>query len=345
MKRLAITLLVCVLALARAASGDAGMTLKYGLVAPPTHPNYLGAKAFAEHIQAKTHGEITVDVFPMGQLGGERSMVEQVQGGTLDIADCTTGVLSNFVPEVALFDLPFLWPSRKVAYAVTLDPEFWKIFADLFPKKGFAAIGYGENEFRDLTNTKREVRKPEDLKGLKIRVIEAPIFLDTWRALGASPVPMPFPEIYNALQQGVIDAQENPLMTSVMMKFTEVTPFATITNYSLTECIKVINLDLWQRLTPDQQAIFREASAVMIALNREENVKQTEEIVSKLEQQGKVKITRLTAEERRAFYQAVQPVYAEYEQKVGTIPNKSEYGRFAGMTYLKMIQEKIKQYQ
>lgn len=207
------------------------------------------------------------------------------------------------------------------------------------------AIGYGENEFRDLTNTKKDVRTPEDVKGLKVRVIESPIFLDTWKALGANPVPMPFPEVYNALQQGVIDAQENPILTSILMKFTEVCPYATVLNYSLTETIKLVNIDLWNRLTPAQQKIFKEGAQLAIKHNRENNMKQIAELTAKLKAEGKVKITRLTAEERAAFRKAVEPVHAEYEKKLGKVADKPEYGRFAGMTYLQMVLEKIEQYQ
>ncbi len=344
MKRsLTVSIIVCFICCL--CSTGFARTLKMGFVAPPSHPEVKAGQAFADYIKKKTNGEITIDIFPMGQLGGERSMVEQVQGGTLDMMDCTTAVLSNFVPEVLLFDLPFLWPSRGVAYSVLWDSEFFKIFADCFPKKGFVALGFGENEMRDLTNVKQEIRKPEDVKGMKIRVMEAPVYLETWQTLGASPVPMPFPEIYNALQQGVIDAQENPILTSVLMKFTEVCPYATITNYTLTETVRIVNADIWESLTPEQQEIFREGSEMMTRLNREGGMKMLAEVLVKLESEGKVKVTRLTKEERNAFREAVQPVYDKFEKKVGTIPNKEEYGRFAGMTYLKMIQEKIKQYQ
>lgn len=338
-------LLACLFVASIANIADAKMTLKYGLAPPPVHWHAKSAVLFANYVKEKTNGEITIDVFPLSQLGGERSMVEQVQGGTLDMADITTAVLSNFVPQVALFDLPFIWPSRGVAYSVLNDSEFQKIIFDLFPKKGMYAFGYGENEIRDITNTKREVRTPSDVKGMKIRVMEAPVYLDTWRALGASPVPMPFPEVYNGLQQGVIDAQENPLLTSMMMKFTEVCNYATELDYSLTATIKFVNIDLWNRLTPQQQQIFHEAAALAIKANREGSMKMTLGFFDKVKAAGKIKITNLTAAERDAFKQAVKPIFTKYEKKLGKIPNKDEYGRFAGMSYLQMVQEKIKQYQ
>jgi tripartite ATP-independent transporter DctP family solute receptor len=345
MKKLASIVVACCVLFGAGVQADATMNLKYGFIAPPTHPEVKAGQAFADYVKEKTHGEITIDIFPLGQLGGERSMVEQIQGGTLDMMDCTTAVLSNFVPQVALFDLPFLWPTREIAYSVLSDPEYFKIFADLFPERGMVAIGYGENEMRDLTNVKREVRTPADLKGMKIRVMESPVYLETWRQLGASPVPMPFPEVYNALQQGVIDAQENPILTSALMKFTEVCPYATITNYSLTETIRLVNIDLWNKLTREQQQIFRKASDMAIKMNRENGMKMLAEVTAKLEAEGKVKITRLTKEERAAFHEAVQPVYAKFEKETGTIRNKPEYGQFAGKSYLQMMQEKIKHYE
>jgi tripartite ATP-independent transporter DctP family solute receptor len=345
MKKTWILIVTVMLTFSLASGAHAKMTLKLGMPAPPTHPHTKSNVMLAEYVKAKTNGEITIDVFPMSQLGGERSMVEQVQGGTLEMADITTAVLSNFVPEVSFFDLPFLFPTRGLAYSVLNDSEFWKIISAAFPQKGFAVIGYGENEIRDFTNTKREVRKPEDIKGLKVRVMESPVYLETWKTLGASAVGMPFGEVYNALQQGVIDAQENPIMTSVLMKFTEVTPYVTILNYSLTATFKIVNLDIWNQLKPEQQEIFYQGAQMAMRAGREGSMKLTGELVAELEKSGKTKVVRLTPEERLAFRKAVQPVYDKLEGKMGTIPNKPEFGRFAGVSYLKMVQEKIEQYQ
>lgn len=319
--------------------------LKYGLAPPPAHPHAKAAQLFADYVKEKTNGEITIDVFPMSQLGGERSMLEQVQGGTLDMAGIMTAVLSNFVPATTVFDMPFIWPNRETAYKVMSDPEFKKIMFDAFPAKGFVAINYGENEFRDFTNTKREIRTPADLKGLKVRVMESPLYLETWRTLGASPIPMPFPEVYSALQQGVIDAQENPLPVSVMMKFTEVCPYVTVLNYTLAEAIKIINIDLWESLTAEEKKIFHDGAEMAIQANRAMNAETVAKYSAELEADKKVKVTKLTPEERKAFFEAVQPVYEKFESKLGTIPEKEEYGKYAGKSYLYMVQDKIKQHQ
>ncbi len=297
--------------------------IKFGHVAPPFHGQSKGVDAFAAYVKEKTNGRIDIATFPMGQLGGERSMAEHVQMGTLQIAAITTAVLQNFVPQAAILDMPFIFPDRKTAYATLDDPEVQKKIFSYFPKKGFMAIGWTENEFRDFTNNKRPVRTPADIKGLKVRVMNAPVYLDTFKQLGASPVGIPFPEIYNALQTGVIDAQENPILTSVLMKFTELTKNVTITNHCLTECIIIVSPDYWETLSPEDQQIFKEAAKVAIDTNRKVNA----ELHNKLPKSGisiaeyckknGVEVIELTPEERKAFQTAMVPVWNKYRKKIG----------------------------
>lgn len=299
------------------------MTLKFGHIAPPFHGQSKGIDAFAAYVKEKTNGAIDIKTFPFGQLGSETSLAEQVQSGTLDIASVTTAVLQNYAPQVAVVDLPFVFPDRKTAYATLDDPEVQAKLFSFLPQKGFVGIGWTENEFRDITNSKREIRKPEDLKGLKIRVMTSPIYIDTFKALGASPTDLPFPEIYSALQNGTIDAQENPLLTSILIKATEITKFVTDTDHILTECIIIVTPELWKKLTPDQQKIFSEAAKVCIKVNREVNV----ELEKKLPQSGlsveeyckknDVKVTTLTPEEREAFKKAMKTVWTTYREKIG----------------------------
>jgi len=315
-------------------NASAKIVIKFGHVAPTFHGQSVGADHFAKYVEEKSNGEIEVRTYPMGQLGGERSMAEQVQSGTLQMAAITCAVLSNFVPQAAVIPLPFVFPDRRTAYAV-LDSEIRDMLFSYFPAKGFMALGFTENEFRDLTNSKRPVRKPEDLKGLKIRLMESPVYLDTFRQMGVNPVPMPFPEIYNALQQGVIDGQDNPLYTSILMKFTEVNKFATITNHILTECPIIANLDWWNSLPAKYQKILREAAYETEIVNRGHTMqdKLSMKVMAKKDpktgkmipgpsvydvarKQG-VQIIELTSAEREAFKQAMNPVYKKYREIVG----------------------------
>lgn len=305
------------------ALADKKMELKFGHVAPPFHGQSKGADAFAEYVKEKTGGAIEIKTFPFGQLGSETSMAEQVQSGTLQMASITTAVLQNYVPQVAVMDLPFVFPNRETAYAVIDDPEWQEKIFSYLPAKGFIGIGWTENEFRDITNTKRDIRTPEDLQGLKIRVMKSPVYLDTFKALGASPIDLAFPQIYNALQNGTIDAQENPLLTSILIKATEVTKHVTNTDHILTECMIIVNPEVWKSLSDEQQKIFHEAANVAIETNRKVN-RQLEEKLPKSGlsipeycKKNGVKVIDLTPEERDAFRKTMTAVWDKYKKKVG----------------------------
>jgi len=297
--------------------------IKFGHVAPPFHGQSHGVDAFAAYVKDKTGGKIEIATFPMGQLGSERSMAEQVRSGSIQIASITTAVLQNFAPEVAITDMPFIFPDRATAYAVLDDPAVKEKIFSYLPKKGFIGIGWTENEIRDFTNTKRDVRTPEDIKGMKVRVMNSPVYLDTFKQLGASTVGIPFPEVYNALQTGVIDAQENPLLTSILMKFTEVTKHVTKTQHCVTECIIIVNPDYWNALSKEEQQIFREAADLAIKTNREVNAELHKKLpkldisIEEYCKQNGIDIINLTAEEREEFRKAMVPVWDKYRKIMG----------------------------
>ncbi len=324
MKRGVLTLLsVAITVLLCAVPAMATMTMKCGHVAPPFHGQNKGIEAFAAYVKDKTSGAVDVQNFPFGQLGGETSLADQVQSGTLELATVSVAVLQNYVPQVAITDLPFVFPDLKTAYAVIDDPEVQQKIFSYLPAKGFVGVGWTENGIRDITNSKKDIRKPEDLKGLKIRVMTSPIYIDTFKQLGASPTDLPFPEIYNALQNGTIDAQENPLMTSILIKATEITKHATMTGHILTECIIIVNKDVWNKLTPEQQKIFHEAGAIAIKVNREVNAQLSQKLpqsglsVAEYCKNNGVTVIELTKEEREAFKTATKPVWDIYRPIIG----------------------------
>lgn len=321
-----VTQVACGLAALAMISGlaaTAQASVKFGHVAPPFHGQSKGVDAFAAYVKEKTDGRIDIATFPSGQLGGERSMAEQVQSGTLQIATVTTAVMQNFVPQAAIIDMPFIFPNRATAYATLDDEELQKKFFSYFPKKGFIAIGWTENEIRDFSNNERPIRKPEDIKGLKVRVMNSPIYLDTFKQLGASPVGIPFPEIYNALQAGVIDAQENPILTTVLMKFTEVTKHVTLTQHCLTECVIVVSIDYWESLSAEDKAIFKEAAKVAIDTNRKVNAELHHKLpksnisIEDYAKANNIELIKLSDEERGAFRDAMVPVWDKYRKKIG----------------------------
>lgn len=298
--------------------------VKFGHVGPPFHGQSKGADAFAAYIKEKTGGKIDIQVFPSGQLGGELSMAEQVQSGTLQIAAITTAVMQNFVPEAAIMDMPFMFPNRATLYATIDDPQLQEKLFSYFPAKGFIAIGWTENEIRDFSNSKHPVHTPEDIKGLKVRVMNSPVYMDTFKQLGASPVGIPFPEIYNALQTGVIDAQENPILTTEMMKFTEVTKYITRTQHSVTECVIIVSPDYWETLSDQDKQIFKDAAKAAIKTNREVNAELHKHLpksgisIEEYAKKDGAEIVNLTGAEREQFRQAMIPVWDKYRTKLGS---------------------------
>ena len=181
-----------------------------------------------------------MQLFPAAQLGSERDMVEGLQLGSLEMTLTSTGPLGNFVPQVKLFNLPFLFKDSKSCYGV-LDGEIGTQIADRFPKVGIRSLGWFENGFRNITNSKIAIEKPEDAKGIKIRVMEDDVFILTMKALGASPLPMAFGELYTALEQKTVDAQENPLAVIHSSRFFEVQKYLAMTGHFYSPAMLLIS--------------------------------------------------------------------------------------------------------
>ena len=229
------------------------------------HPSIAGGEKLGQLVSQKSGGKMTVKVFAAGVLGGDVQALSAVQGGTIDFTVMNSGILQTQVKEFAIFDFPFLFLSGKQADSV-LDGPFGKKMADMLPEKGLVNLAYWELGFRQLTNSRRPVKSLEDIAGLKIRVIQSPIYLDTWSALGANPVPMPFTEVYTALEQKVIDGQENPFSVIQTSKINEVQKHLAVTNHMYNPQSLLMSKKVWDRLTKDEQKILvdsaREATAV-----------------------------------------------------------------------------------
>nr|BFE97266.1 hypothetical protein GCM10020185_78020 [Pseudomonas brassicacearum subsp. brassicacearum] len=185
-------------------------TLRFAFQNVKEHPQGQGAQKFADLLSEKSGGKIKVRLFPGGTLGGDVQTVSALQGGTLDITVLNSGILAAQAPDYAMLDFPFLFNNVEEAHAVIDGPVGQKLAAQL-DSKGLVGLGYWDLGFRNLTNSKHPVTKLEDMQGLKIRVIQSPIYLETFSALGANPVPMAFPEVYTGLEQHTIDGQEKPV--------------------------------------------------------------------------------------------------------------------------------------
>ena len=239
------------------AANAADFVFKLGHIADPENPYAKGAEKFAQLVKEKTGGKVEVQVFPSSQLGNQRDLVEGTQFGTIDFTMTSTAVLGNFLPQAAVFDLPFIFRDVQHAYKA-LDTVGMEIAEKL---QGMKLLAYYENGVRHMTNSKRPIRKPEDMKGLKIRVMEQPIYIEMIKALGGNPTPMAFGELFTALQQGVVDGQENPVGTIYDLKLYETQKYMSILNYTYSSMVHVVNKKSWDKLTPDQQKILAEESA------------------------------------------------------------------------------------
>lgn len=279
------------------------------------HPSYLALVKFGELLNEKLPGRFDVQVYANAQLGDDVRATEATQMGTLEMVCTSASPLVGLVSDFMVLDLPFIFKSEKAADAV-LDGAVGKALAAELEPKGLKLIAYYENGFRQLTNSVREVKSPADLKGLKIRTMENPIHLAAWNALGANPTPMPFSEVFTALQQKTIDGQENPIPTIYLSKFYEVQKYCTLTGHVYGPHIVLMNKKLFDSFSEDEQKIIMDAGYQSALYQRKMNRQMNTDYVDVLRKEGMI-VTELTPAQLQVFQDAVQPVYTQFEDKIG----------------------------
>ncbi len=313
MKRLAVSLCIVVLALAMASPALAGkVVLKLGHIAEPVHPYGRGADYFAKLVAEKSGGEVEVKVFPSSQLGSQKDLIEGLIFGTVDMALTGTAVLGQFQPQISLFDLPFLFKDRAHAFA-SLDSVGMELGKAL-EGKGIKLLGYMENGIRHMTNNVRPIKTPADMAGLKIRVMNNKIYVETVKALGASPTPMDFGELYSAMQQGTVDGQENPSAHIWTKRFFEVQKYASLTAHAYAPEPVLISLMSWGKMNAKQQAIVQEAAKEAVAWQRKVSEDEDKDYWDKIKATGKIEVIEV---DRAPFMAATKPVYAMFAPVVG----------------------------
>src|SRR5215207_11256136 len=235
--------------------------IKVGIGLSADHPQGQSVQKFADLVKEKSGGKVNVRLFAGGAVGNDVTMISALQGGTLEmtVPDTSTLVGIAGLKDFGLINLPFLFNKSEEADAVLDGPFGQRLIAKL-PEKGLIGLGFWENGFRHVSNSRRPITKAEEFSGLKLRVIQNPLFIDTFSALGAAAQPMPFPEVYTALEQRVVDGQENPLATILASKFYEVQKNAVLSNHIYGAFPVLISKRFWDRLTPDEQKIIAEAA-------------------------------------------------------------------------------------
>lgn len=302
-------------------------TIKFAFQNQKEHPQAQGAQKFADLVAAKTHGRIAVKLFPGGTLGGDLQTVSALQGGTVEMTVLNAGILSAQTKEFGIYDFPFLFASPQEADAVT-DGPFGKRLLDKLQSKNLVGLAYWELGFRNVTNSKRPITKAEDLAGLKIRVIQSPIYIDMFNALGANAVPMPFPELYTAMEQKAVDGQENPFSTILASKFAEVQKYLTITRHMYNPQAVIASKKFWDSLTPADQKAITEAMTEATAFQRSVSRSQADVALEDLKKAG-MQVSEFSPAEIDKLRAKVKPVVEKHSEKVGADTVKEVYDTLA----------------
>jgi tripartite ATP-independent transporter DctP family solute receptor len=313
--------LVAVLVVALASGGTASAaqrTIRLSHVTAKDSPWDKGAVRFAELVAKKTNGRIQVKIFPQSQLanGSQQAELGMLQTGVLDMTWDSPIILALFLDKrFDVFNLPWLYPSMEVANKVS-DGPMGQLAYRWLAEKGIVGLGIGVNGYRELTNSKHAVATPEDMKGIKFRVAGSKLYLETFRLLGANAVTMSFGEVFTALQQGVIDGQENPTAITDSSKLYEVQKYLTLWHYSFDPLFLCINKKLFDGLDPADQKAIREAAGEAVAYERALSAEEEKRLPEELKKKG-MQVNALTPAQIAVFREKVKPVYGMVQEYVG----------------------------
>ena len=288
-------------------------TLKMNIALAQNSHYGVAIDTFAREVEKRTNGRYKVQNFYSGALGAERESVEGVQLGTLDLTLTSTGPLPNFVPEVAILDIPFLFRDYAHARAVLDGPIGQELLAK-FPPKGMMGLAWAENGFRHMTNSKRPVNQPDDLRGLKMRTMENPIHIEAYRQFGILPTPMAFTEVFTALQQGTVDGQENPLSVITSAKLDQVQKYLSLTGHVYSPAIFLMNKAQWDKLSDADKQAFVEAAREGVKADRARVDEDERRAVADLRGKGMNVVETLDKEK---FQTVLAPVYADFGKRFG----------------------------
>jgi tripartite ATP-independent transporter DctP family solute receptor len=280
--------------------------IRFGHLNNADHPVSFGVKRFGELVAAKSGGKMKVQEFPASTLGNELQQQSALQGGVQEMSAPATTSLAGIVKEFGLIDFPFAVSNFAQADALLDGPLGQALIAKL-PEKGLVALGYWDLGFRNVTNSKRPITRGEDLDGLKIRVIPNPVFLDTFKAFKANPVPMPFAELYGALESKAVDGQENPFAVILSNKFYEVQKFVSATNHVYAANIMLVSKRFWDKLSPAEQKIMNDAAGEARTYQRQVSRAAAQKAVGDLQGKG-MQYNEVAPAEQARMRQTAKPV-------------------------------------
>ncbi len=288
------------------------LDIKLGHVLAPSHSWNKAAEGFAAEVKEKTAGRVNFVLFPSGQLGNEKTMLEGLQIGSQGAAIIGSGSLQPIEPKFGVVELPYTWSTSQQAYKA-FDGELGEALAKLADKKNLTIISWWENGFRHVTNNRGAVAKPSDLAGLKTRVTPDKMRLDTFTALGANPAPLAFGELYSALQQKVFDAQENPLSIIYTSSFFEVQKYLSLTGHVWGPANLIISKPVWNRISADDKKIVQAAADKWRDAQRQMITDGDQQYIAQLKEKG----MQVNEVDKAAFAAAVEPVWKTYSVTYG----------------------------
>ena len=293
-------------------------TIKFTNGVAEDHPVGLGVKKMQEVLAAKTGGKMKINAFWNNAAGGDLQATQALRAGTQEMVCTSSSPLVGIVKDLGVFDLPFLFANEKEADAV-LDGPAGAYFNKKLEDAGVINLAYWENGFRNLTNNKRPVATAEDFQGVKVRVMQNNIFLDTFKTLGTNAVPMNFGEVFTALETKTIDGQENPFVTIETSKFNEVQKYLSVTRHAYTPFLILYSKKLWEQLSSQEQAVLREAALEGQKVQRTAIRAQSEKALASLKAKG-MQVNEITPAEQRRMFDKVKPVYDKNVPNIGAEP-------------------------
>jgi tripartite ATP-independent transporter DctP family solute receptor len=313
--RIARIAVVVLAAIGAAAASHAGAqtALKMNISIAQNSHYGVAIDTFAREVEKRTNGRYEIQNFYAGALGAERESIEGVQLGTLDLTMTSTGPVPNFVPEVAILDIPFLFRDYAHARAV-LDGPIGQDMLKKLNAKGITALAWGENEFLHMTNNSHPVNTPNDLKGLKMRTRENPIHIQAYRQFGILPTPMAFTEVFTALQQGTVDGQENPLSVITAAKLEQVQKYLSLTGHVYSPALILMSKAQFDKLSPADKQAFLDAAKEAVKANRARIDDDEKRAVGDLRAKGMTVVDTL---DKAPFQTALTPVYADFGKRFG----------------------------
>ena len=304
---------LCAVGMASAGTAVAQTTMKISISIAQNSHQGVGIDTFAREVERRTNGRYKVQTFYSGALGAERESIEATQLGTQELTLTSTGPVPNFVPEVRILDVPFLFRDYAHARSVLDGPIGQEMLAK-FDAKGLKALAWAENGFRHMTNSKRAINGPEDLKGLKIRTMENPVHIQAYKGFGINPTPMAFTEVFMALQQGTVDGQENPLSVITAAKFEQVQKYLSLTGHVYSPAVILMNKAKFDELTSADKQNFIDAAKEAAKANRARVDLDEKTAVADLRAKG---MQVIDVVDRSKYQAALTPVYAEFAKQFG----------------------------